>query len=1006
VEASVFRCYTHAFALRRFCLLWTAAILLAGALSGQAVKANFFGTVVDSNDAVIPGASARLLNDGTGIAFQTTSDQTGAFAFAGLPDGDYSLVLEATGFKQFRQSGLRLSSGQVVRQTFSLVVGELTEVVEVTSDAPVLNSSNAEQRVNIDSMQVQELPTPRRDWTNLIGLGAGAQNDGNNVRLNGLPGSALRITVDGTDATQDTEVASFTMSGNFNLIKSVSMEAIKEVNVAKGIASAEIANTMAGNVNITTRGGTNEFHGSAFLLNSLENYNARNQFLSSRPNTVFNQYGASFGGPIVRNKLFFFGVYEGYQLRGFAALSGNVPTPEFRERIGTANPIYNKSLALFPLPNQAYNASSNTGLWIGAGAEQSKDNHAVIRGDWNLNDTTLMTVRYTRGRPDRLQPRVVEANNRTWDGAIEQGNVNLTHARPTWTFESRFGVNYNRVPRRDGLFDLFTADNAINGITGLGFSVDGEALDREGDTWSFEELATHNAGRHTIKFGGLYLKTAGMRTNAEVPVLTYTSFNDLVQNIPNRGRVTMGFDEFRVSTTTFGFFFQDDFRVSRNLVLNLGIRYDYFTVPAERDDRLFNRAQPFGTGPFLPSDEIWQADYNNFSPRLGFAYSLGKNQRTVIRGGAGVFHNPRPLFGGPVDLVRNAVDEPFRVEFSRQEALQNPQFRWPISNDAVRALVKGRPTLDSGTAINTDFPYPYSNQWLLTVQHQLTDSLALETGYVGNTGRNLMMVRFWNQVDRQTGLRPYSNVAEFRYRDAGESTAYHSWQSTLRKRFSQNFLFNVNYTYANSFSYTDDADLTLPGSVQDIFNVRADKGLPDTDIRHAFNVDAVYEAPFFRTADTPALLRNTLGGWQLSGIFSARGGSPFNIVQPTGLQSSRPDYIGGEVILEDYRDTLVYFDASRFSRVPIGTQSGVPVRPGNLGRHAFRGPGLWNVDLSASKKFFLTERFSAKFDAQLFNALNHTNYSNPQNSIAAGAFGRITSTRGARTVQFALRLSF
>lgn len=987
-----------------FMVVCLAALLPPG--YGQAVKASLYGTVVDPNNAVVPGASVRILNEGTATAFNTQTDTLGAFVFSGLPDGVYTLTVESPGFKVLSQTGLQLSAGAVIRRTFTLAVGQVSETVEVVSQAPIINAANAEQRTNIDSTEVQELPTSRRDWTNLIALGAGAQNTGQNVRLNGLPGSAVRITVDGTDATQDSEVSSFTMSGNFNLIKGVSMEAISEVNVAKGIASAEIANTMSGNVNITTRGGTNEFHGSLFWLNNVEQFNARSQFLRSRPNTVFNQYGGSFGGPIVRNKLFFFGVYEGYQLRGFAGLSGNVPTAEFRERISKANPIYDKTLALFPLPNQAYSPTSNTGQWIGAGAEMSDDNHAVARTDWNATDRTMLSVRYTRGRPNRVQPRVVQANNRTWTGTVEQGNVNLTHARPTWIFESRFGVNYNKVPRLDGIYSLYLNDTSLNGISGLGFSVDGENLAREGDTWSFEELVTKNLGRHTFKFGGIFLQGAGLRTNAETPIITYSTFDDLVQNIPNRGRVTMGLSEFRVATNTYGFFVQDDFRVNRQLVLNLGVRYDYFTVPKERDGRLFNRAQPFGTGPFVDPDSIWNADRNNFSPRIGFAYSLGKNQETVIRGGSGMFHNPRPIYGGPVDLVRDAIDQPFRVEYSRQEALQNPQFRWPVSNDAVRQLVKGRPTLDSGSAINTNFPAPFSYQWLLTVQRQLTSSLALETGYVGSRGVNLMLVRSWNQVNRQTGFRPYSNLGEFRYRDASESTAYHSWQTTLRKRFSRGFLFNVNYTFANSYSYTGQADLTLPDSVQDIYNVRADKGLPESDARHTMNIDAVYELPFFRDASSPALLRSLLGGWQLSGINSIRSGLPFTISQNSGLQSSRPDYIGGDTLLDNYRDTLVYFDASRFARVPISAQSGVPVRPGNVGRSTLRGPGLWNVDFSAAKRFFVTERISAKIDAQMFNALNHTNYNNPTGDITAGSFGRISGTRGARTIQFGLRLTF
>lgn len=997
-------------ASRAKALYFTFIFICLSALSplayGQAVKASLYGTVTDPNDAVIPGANVRLLNEGTAAAFNTTTDSYGAFTFSGLSDGAYTVTIESPGFKQLNQTNLRLSAGAVVRQTFTLSVGEVSETVEVVADAVLVNAANAEQRMNIDSAEIQQLPTMRRDWTNLVGLGAGMQTSGPSARLNGLPGGTLRITVDGTDATQDTEQPSFTMSGNFNFIKGVGMEAIEEVNVAKGIASAEIANTMSGNVNITTRRGTNDFHGSLFWLNNTEEYNARSQFLTNKPNMVFNQYGGSFGGPILRNKLFFFGAYEGYQLRGFAGLNGNVPTAEFRERISQANPIYNKTLALFPLPNQAYSPTSNTGQWIGSGSARSDDNHVDARTDWSVTDSTLLSVRYSRGRPNRMEPRVVEANNRTYAGVIEQGNVNLTHASATWTFETRLGVNYNKVPRLDGIYSLYLADTSVNGIDGLGFSVDGENLAREGNSWSLEELATKNVGRHTLKFGGIFLRSVGMRANAETPILTYSSFEDLVENIPNRGRVTMGINEFRLTTNTYGVFFQDDYRVNRNLILNLGIRYDYFTVPKERDGRLFNRAQPFGTGPFVNPNSIWDADRNNFSPRVGFAYSFGANQETVIRGGVGMFHAPGTLFGGPVDLVRNAADEPFRVEYSRQEALQYSQYRWPVSNQAVTQLVKGQPALDSGTAINTHYPNAFSYQWLFTIQRQLTDSLALETGYVGNRGVNLTMVRFWNAVDRQTGFRPYANLGEFRYRDAGESTAYNSWQTTLRKRFSQGFLFNVNYTFANGYSYTDQADLILPGSVQDSYNVRIDKGLPNSDIRHTLNIDAVYELPFFRDASSPAFLRNVLGGWQLSGINSIRSGQPFNISQSSGLEGSRPDYIGGEAVLDNYRDTLVYFDTSRFTRVPIGAQSGVPIRPGNVGRNALRGPGLWNLDFSAAKRFFITERISAKIDAQMLNALNHTNYNNPQTNITSGSFGRISGTRGARTIQFGLRLTF
>jgi len=980
-----------------------ALTLVGGPLDAQVVSATIYGSVSDQSGALIPGARIRATNSGTGSTATATADEAGEFTITALQAGIYTIDIEANGFKSLRRPGVEAASGQRLRMTFSLEVGAVTETVEVNAESPLVNTVNAEQRSNIEEIKLGELPIQRRDWTNLLNLGTGIQTSGGSVRMNGLAPAALRITVDGTDATQDTEQPSFAMSGNFNFIKSVSTEAIAEVNVAKGIASAEIANTMAGNVNISTKSGTNEFHGSLFWLNQNENLNARNQFLRNKPALVYNQFGGSLGGPVIRNRLFFFGVFEGYRQRGFATLNGNVPTQEYRSLILGQNRIYEKTFSVFPLPNQPYAAGSRTGAFIGAGTQSANDNHVVARGDFHVTDRSILTARYTRSRPDRLDPRVIEANNRTFLGSIEQGTLNFTRALPAWTSESRFGYNYNFVPRLDNIYSLYEKDPAYNGIDGLGFSLSGETLTRDGYSYSVEQIFGHTKGRHSIKLGGIFVQTSGKRANTEIPVLTYANDADLVANIPSRGRVTIGIDEFQASTKTIGFFVQDDFKLSPNLIINAGLRWDYYTVPDERDGRFFNRAQPFGTGPYIPATGIWKADWNNFSPRIGFAYSMhGGN--TVLRGGAGIFHNPRTLFGGPVDLIRNSLEEPFRVEFSRQDALRTNVFRWPVSNNAVRAFVRGPGGLIGDTAINTDFPYPQSYQWTLTVQRVLTAGFVLETGYLGTRGINLMMVRFWNPPDRVTGVRPYPGFTEFRYRDAGEHTHYHSWQSTLRRRWANGFSFNVNHTFSNSMSYTDEASLLLPGSVQDIHNVRADKGPPNGDVRNRFVSDFIYELPFARASSR--LVRNAAAGWQVAGILTAETGQPFTITQPSGLQGSRPDYTSGSPMLDNPTATLVHINTEAFARVPLAPASGLPVRAGNIGRNALRQVGLWTLDLSLTKRLFLTERVQAKLAADLINAFNHTNLSSLQTNITAGTFGRYQGTRGARVVQLELRLWF
>jgi hypothetical protein len=218
---------------------------------------------------------------------------------------------------------------------------------------------------------------------------------------------------------------------------------------------------------------------------------------------------------------------------------------------------------------------------------------------------------------------------------------------------------------------------------------------------------------------------------------------------------------------------------------------------------------------------------------------------------------------------------------------------------------------------------------------------------------------------------------------------------------------SANYTWASAYSYTGQADLLLPTSVQDIYNVRADRGRPDDFVRHNFSADFIYEVPFGRwTQSNSGLVRNTLRGWQVSGVFLARSGTPLNITQSSAFEGSRADYVGGQPTFSDYQDTLRYINRSAFAPVPIGAQSGVPIRPGNIGRNALTNVGWWNLDLSAAKRFFITEKFEGKLEAQMLNSLNPTNFNAVATNIVASNFGMFTSTRGARVIQLNLRLAF
>ncbi|MDA0204761.1 MAG: TonB-dependent receptor [Acidobacteria bacterium] len=620
---------------------------------------------------------------------------------------------------------------------------------------------------------------------------------------------------------------------------------------------------------------------------------------------------------------------------------------------------------------------------------------------------TVANFRYTRGRPFRLNPRFAEVNNRTFNGLTEAGSMTITHFRAGWSSESRIGYNLNDVLRLDGAFSTGAAC-----IRGLPFgNTCGESLFKGGSTKSFEQIIATSRGKHSIKFGGNFLQRVTGRDNVELPEVSYANTEDFFNNLPNSLQVTFGIDEFQMRSVDLGFFVQDDIKVSRNLVVNIGLRWDYFAVPTERDGRMFNRDGPFGLGNFIDPESVYDGDFNNFSPRIGFAYSLGENQKTVLRGGFGAFHNPHPLFGGPVELVRNSLTQPNRVRLSQADVLSGEfgdSLRYPVTNAAVLPFVDKPGGVVSGTTINTNFPSPYSLQWNLQIQRQLGDTWVFETGFVGNRGLKLNVVRDVNQPDRITGVRPFSDFGTFRYYDTSDASTYASWQTTARKRMSNGLAVGFNHTWAKVISYSD-SNLLLSAVPQDFFNIRADRGPAPFDITHRFIADFTYELPFLRAVDSAnGLAKRVLGGWAVSGILTAETGSPFTVFQNNGgLGQARVDLArAGNPVLDNYRDTLVYLSRDSFSQVPIGADSRVVLRPGNLGRNAIRGPGLNTIDLSLAKNTMVTEGSNLQFRVDMLNAFNHTNYQNPVTAITNSNFGRITGTRGARVVQLYLRFTF
>ena len=995
-------------AVRLCCAALFAAALASAPAAAQVTTATIYGRVLDPSGAVIPGAAISAVNESTGVAKSAESNERGEFAVPYVPVGPYTVTVESTGFNTHVQSGLNLASGQKVDLNFVLEIGATSEMVEVSADAPLLNTTSAEQDISLDSGQVDHLPMRNRDITSIIDLGTGASSNGLTISLNGLPPRGFTFAVDGVNAVPDSEFASLGAYQNYNFIKGVSVEAVQGVEVSKNIFSAEIANTLAGNVNIITKGGTNDFHGSAFEQYQAGGLNANNHILARKTSLVFHQYGGSIGGPIKRNKLFFFGTFEGYRYNAQQTLSGSVPSTWVRERTIAAIPESKAYWDLWPAPTEPpATADAVDSNFVGTDARQREDNTASVRSDYAISDNDLLTVRYTRGRPFQRSPRVAIGNSRVHDGLTE--NLSSTYNRvwhPSVTSETRFGYNRADLDRVDQM--LLAGIPQINGA-GLPSPSQGRRFAKKGSTSTLEQNFAWNRGRHAIKFGGLFQLVFVRRAIEDTPNFEFSTVDELFANEPRAARFNFGLDPFEMRRWQTGFFVQDDIRVNSDLTVNIGLRWDYDSVPRERDDRFFNRITPFGET--LPPDQAWRAQYTSFSPRLGFAYKLGSDGRTVIRGGSGIFVMPHNFFSGPVEIVRNGADSPAEVGFSRAQ-IEQFSVSYPFSTASAKSHAQAS-GISGGTVVDPNWRNAYSVQYTLGLQRQLSGTTAFDIAYVGNHGVKVTTSPRVNRPDRITGLLPREDfTARFRFYQSNDSTTYHSLQTSLKKRFSDNLTFNMNYTWASNMSYSS-GDLSCcliqPWSLTDLANNRA---ATNYHIRHRYTLDFIYELP--APAAMGGFARGLLGGWQVGGILTLRTGNPVNISQGSSGPAQRPDIVVGSheaAVRSGYRTSLQngtyqYLERAAFEQVPRHEVSLQSLRQGTLGRNAIYGPGFAGLDATLQKSVFLRERHRMEFRVELFNATNHTNLGGIQTNTRSSQFGRLRSALPGRATQLSLRYEF
>ena len=1027
-------------------------LLSATAAWGQSTGA-IRGTVTDQNGAALTGAKITVKNVATAQERTAESDSTGGYMVASLPVGTYDVTVEASGMQPTKFTGLVLNVSQTVVQDAKLSIAQTTQVITVEAEAPVVETNTMTVSQTINQRTVQEIPLNGRHFVDLGLLIPGSVTPPQNGFLTAPLRGQGSFAINTAGNREDT--VNFMINGvNLNdmvqnqITFQPSINTVSEFTVDNSTYSAEYGRNSGAIVNIATRSGSNAYHGEAFEFLRNNWLDARNFFNprfnssgASIPQSVFkrNQFGAAFGGPIIKNKLFFFASYEGLRQRQGITIHGQVLSDA--QRAATVNPTSVQLLNFIPHANNIVNPV--TGPFFFDGSATAPVNIDQWTGDvsYVISDSDRLHGYYAFQRDLRQEP-TLQGNTIPGFGDTRQSHRQIFTLNETHVFNARVvneaRLGFNRIhitftpnnltdPTSVGINDgdsgpVGLPQIQINGIN-LNFGGPAGFAQGRGDTTGvLSDTLSYLHGNHSFKFGGEFRRFLNDNFNGDTGTFTFTNvaaFQAGATGASGVFSVTPGTRPSRIGVNALGFFVMDNWKVKPYFTLELGLRYDWNATPTEALDRfvVFDPATSslLRVGPGI--DNAYQQSNHNFQPRVGFAWDLFHDGKTILRAGYGYL-----------------LDQP--VSNSVTPLASNPPFASPVSTTAsvtwANAFTNAGASGLAPNSIDHGFNNAYTQTWNLNIQREITPTLAIMVGYFGSKGTHLRVLRNENQKNILTGVRPFptlvssstvtcpfppalacpplGNIAEV---DSASNSNYNALWVTANKRFSHGLQFNASYTWSKSLDYNS---LSSQGAfgLQDSNNPRGDYGLSDFDARHRFVINAIYDLPFHgnRFKD----------GWEFATIFSAQTGNPINIVTAanfTGVGNTvRPDLLVPIVVTDN---PLQWFSNNTVCSNPATPNCAflVPTFGGNhfgdLGRNTFIGPGFYDWDLSMLKTTKITERVNVQFRADAFDFTNHPNFGQPGRIATPGStsFGVITTTRfpvgdsgSARQLQFGLKLLF
>jgi len=1035
-------------------------VLAAASLYAQSTRGSIGGQVTDAAKKPVSGAAVALVAQETNRKHTAVSGPQGEFLVTLLDPGTYRLQVDAPGFRPHVQD-LILDQNQEIRVEVPLLPGKTSEQVTVTATRSLLRPDSAAVGGVIDTRQVQGLPLDGRNFYELTlllpGVVPAAEGSAASVR------GSFAINING--AREDAN--DFLLDGVYNgdpklngTAVSPPVDAVREFEVLSSTYDASFGRNGGGQVSVVLRSGGNQFHGTAyeFFRNAL--LDARNYFapsLAPAPQDQRNQFGGSLGGPIVKNRTFFFADYQGTRDNTGVTQVTNVPT--MAERTGDFSqssqppPIDPTTGAPFPgniipsyymdptglaiatlyptpnrnVPNQNYVSSPDT---------RERDDQFDVRVDHTLTPASQLTFRYSFGDESLFEPftgpsfPLVPGYGDHVPSRDQNAMIAETHVfTPALLNEIRAG--FDRVSLGVYQQDQGTNVNAavglptissnprdfgLSSISVTGFSPLGDESNnpQHGTTnvYQLTDNLTYVHGRHLAKFGADFriLQQNAYRDVESRGFIDFTglllgnALEELLLGLPTDSGVATLDNPEHLRTHSYNFFATDQWRVRPNLTLTLGLRYEYNSpgVDAQNHANLYDEATqtlvPVGTdgmprGGYVP-------DRTNFAPRVGVAWTPGASTHTVVRGGYGIYYDQSSLAPG-----EGLYFSPPYFNFNVYYPL-GPTAPLLLSDPFPNNFPY--PTPSSALAFQRNLRTPYMQQWNFNIERSLGGSRMIEIGYVGSKGTDLIGARDINQpppTPAATYERPVAAFADIDLLESNRNSIYHSLQARFEQRLDFGLSLLASYTFAKSIDndssfFSSAGDANFP---QDSYDLRAERGLSNFDVRQRFVASYGYDLPFHSAS-------RWLKGWQTFGILQFQTGQPFTVAllpdddnSNTGIDSlgfganDRPNVVGNPHLANP--SATQWFNTSAFAIPPYGSF-------GDVGRNTVEGPGTATVDLSLVKNTVLREGATLQFRAETFNVLNHTNLGLPDNFIGSPTFGQILSAGSPRRLQLGLKLLF